>query len=345
MTILCWNCQGLGDPRTVQELTRLVHAHQPKLLFLSETRQNKFVVEGLRWRLGLKHVVSFHEPGKGGGLALFWHEDVKVELFKIGSRVIDVIVHEWPKNNKWRCTFVYGEPRTHLRHHMWTLLKRIKPMLDAPWLMARDFNEALYQNEHFSETKRGERQMMDFREILSHCDLHDLGFSGTPWTYDNKQSGRRNVKVRLDRAVACPAWSNIFPNCQVRHLVSSRSDHTPLLISLTQKSSGSSSGRRCCRYEIFWEKEKTLADEVEVAWTMHRQATNLGDVTSKLEGVMDALHLWSNKTVGSVPRKIEKTRKELEAIIHSNNPNKQAIQKRLEKELDSLLEKEELFWK
>ena len=81
MTILCWNCRGLGDPRTVQELTRLMHAHQPKLLFLSETRQNKFVVEGLRWRLGLKHVVSFHEPGKGGGLALFWHEDVKVELF------------------------------------------------------------------------------------------------------------------------------------------------------------------------------------------------------------------------------------------------------------------------
>jgi hypothetical protein len=25
--------------------------------------------------------------------------------------------------------------------------------------------------------------MLDFREVLSHCDLQDIGFSGTPWTY------------------------------------------------------------------------------------------------------------------------------------------------------------------
>lgn len=106
MTIMCWNCRGLGDPRTVQELVRLVQANRPKLLFLCETRQNKSVVENLRWRLGLKHVVSFHEPGKGGGLALFWDESVEVELFKIGSRAIDVIVHDLPKGIKWRSTFV-----------------------------------------------------------------------------------------------------------------------------------------------------------------------------------------------------------------------------------------------
>jgi hypothetical protein len=35
-------------------------------MFLSEARQRKEVVEGLIWRLGLKHVISFHEEGKGG---------------------------------------------------------------------------------------------------------------------------------------------------------------------------------------------------------------------------------------------------------------------------------------
>jgi hypothetical protein len=42
-----------------------MHVHQPKIVFLSETRQNKNFVEGLRWRLGLKHVVTFSEKGKG----------------------------------------------------------------------------------------------------------------------------------------------------------------------------------------------------------------------------------------------------------------------------------------
>jgi endonuclease/exonuclease/phosphatase family metal-dependent hydrolase len=77
---------------------------------------------------------------------------------------------------------------------MWTLLRRIKPKCPEPWLMLGDFNEAMWQDEHFSKTRRSERQMMDFREVLSFCDVHDLGFTGVPWTFDNKQKGDRNVQ-------------------------------------------------------------------------------------------------------------------------------------------------------
>jgi exonuclease III len=74
--------------------------------------------------------------------------------------------------------------------------------------------------------------MQDFRDVLSYCDLHDLGFSGLPWTYDNKQAGVRNVKVCLDRAVATPSWSEWFPDATVQHIVTSRSDHCPLFLDL-----------------------------------------------------------------------------------------------------------------
>jgi hypothetical protein len=77
--------------------------------------------------------------------------------------------------------------------------------------------------------------MADFRDMLSFCNLFDLGFSGIPWTYDNKQKGPGNVRVRLDQAVARPAWSSYLPNNQVHHLVSSRSDHSPILLDLNKK--------------------------------------------------------------------------------------------------------------
>jgi hypothetical protein len=64
--------------------------------------------------------------------------------------------------------------------------------------MAGDFSEDMWQSEHSSERRRNEKQMMEFREVLSFCDLYDLGFSGNPWTFDNKQWGNKNVKVRLD---------------------------------------------------------------------------------------------------------------------------------------------------
>ncbi|PNT74869.1 hypothetical protein BRADI_1g23405v3 [Brachypodium distachyon] len=75
MNLLCWNCRGLGQPRTVRELERLVTVHKPKLLFVSETCNRQKYVESLRWRLGLKHVITVTEDGKGGGLALFWDEN------------------------------------------------------------------------------------------------------------------------------------------------------------------------------------------------------------------------------------------------------------------------------
>jgi hypothetical protein len=43
--------------------------------------------------------------------------------------------------------------------------------------------------------------MMAFRDTLQVCGLVDLGFTGVPFTYDNKRQGNKNVKVRLDRAI------------------------------------------------------------------------------------------------------------------------------------------------
>lgn len=62
--------------------------------------------------------------------------------------------------------------------------------------------------------------MEAFREVLGFCDIHDIGFSGLPWTYDNGQPGRHNVKVHLDRVVASTTWSCLFEQAAVEHLVS-----------------------------------------------------------------------------------------------------------------------------
>jgi hypothetical protein len=144
--------------------------------------------------------------GKGGGLALYWCDSIKIDILSYGLHHIDTLIWDGDHHAGWRGTFVYGEPRTQNRHVMWELLRRIKPRSQAPWMMIGDFNEAMWVFEQFSSRRRPEQHMLDFREVLSHCDLHDVGFIGLPWTYDNKQLGERNVKVRLDRVVASPNW-------------------------------------------------------------------------------------------------------------------------------------------
>lgn len=78
MNTLSWNCRGVGLPWTVQELVALVRAKSPRLVFLSETRTSGTRVANLRWRLGLKNCIAVDSSGTGGGLALFWSEEVAV---------------------------------------------------------------------------------------------------------------------------------------------------------------------------------------------------------------------------------------------------------------------------
>jgi hypothetical protein len=106
--------------------------------------------------------------------------------------------------------------------------------------------------------------MLDYREVLSFYDLHDLSFQGLPWTYDNKQKGDRNVCVRLDRAVASPSWSKWFSGAKLRHLVSVSSDHCLVFLNLATNKA-QASNKKILRYEIMWEREVSLAEEIKTA--------------------------------------------------------------------------------
>jgi hypothetical protein len=146
---------------------------------------------------------------------LFWDDAIKLKVLSYSMHYIDTLIRDGDYHASWCATFVYGEPRAQNRQVMWELLKRIKPVSSVPWLLIGDFNEVMWSFEHFSARRRPEKQMMEFRDILSHCEVHDIGFCGMPWMYDNKQVGDRNVRVRLDRAVpssGCRAgsWKQSF---------------------------------------------------------------------------------------------------------------------------------------
>jgi hypothetical protein len=136
---------------------------------------------------------------------MYWDDSINISILSYVQHYIDSLIWNADHHAHWRCTFVYGESRSQDRVHMWELLKRIKPMSAAPWALVGDFNEAMWSFEQFFSRKRSEKQMADFRHTLSHCEVHDLGFIGVPWTFDNKQQGGRNVKVILDNGVASEA--------------------------------------------------------------------------------------------------------------------------------------------
>lgn len=67
-------------------------------------------MEKLRWRLGLRGFEGVASDGKSGGLALFWHESLDVEVWGKSNWYIDVCVRGRLNDHPWRATFVMGNP-------------------------------------------------------------------------------------------------------------------------------------------------------------------------------------------------------------------------------------------
>ncbi|CAN6299204.1 unnamed protein product [Urochloa humidicola] len=343
MNAMAWNCRGLGNSRTVCELCGLVQSLKPKIVFLSDTRMCASRVSSLRWRIGLRNCLPVSSVGLSGGLALFWDESIIITLLSQGDRYIDVMIQEEPNAAPWRATFVYGEPRVERRKEMWDLLRDLQRVHAGPWMLMEDFNEAMWQHEHFSETPRPERQMMDFREVLSHCDLHDLGFSGVPWTYNNNQGGARNVRVRLDRAVANTEWSVVYQNAWVQHITSPCSDHKILMLQISPEHTQKLK-ERIFRYEIMWEREAGLGVVIEKAWQKRNPGSDLGCLAEALRTVTRDLQVWSREQFGHVTKRIEELRKELEALEHDDPVQNRTPIANTKRELDELLYREEVMW-
>jgi len=88
MKILSWNCQGLGNPWTVCSLHKIVKDQAPDICFLMETRLD---IEGIKqWcsELPYKNQFVVKKPRLGGGLAMLWKEDIRLEMFKFSNNQI-----------------------------------------------------------------------------------------------------------------------------------------------------------------------------------------------------------------------------------------------------------------
>ena len=80
MSCLSWNCRGLGNPQTVDEVVALVTTKDPKLVFLMETKANKPLLEKVGRRIQFTNLFFVPCINSCGGLALYWKSDFDMDV-------------------------------------------------------------------------------------------------------------------------------------------------------------------------------------------------------------------------------------------------------------------------
>ncbi|KAK1378466.1 hypothetical protein POM88_025210 [Heracleum sosnowskyi] len=209
-----------------------------------------------------------------------------------------------------------------------------------------DFNEILSQEDKEGGGTKSDSQIEAFRMSLEICALQPLDYHGTHFTW-SRNTVDGCIKERLDWAIANEEWVECFPNNRLTHLDFFHSDHRALYLCLQDSTELSflNRKRKRFRFENIWVREPDCQDIITASWKTSDQSAlllvidNIKECTLKLAS-------WNQSKFGSLAKDIKQTHKRIIALreVQDQIDNIEEL-KKMERKLNDLLYKEEVFWK
>ena len=132
MSLLSWNCRGLGNLWTVKALEKAIKKEDPIIVFLMETKSSEEWMEKVKNECNMKQSWVVPSNGRSGGLALLWKDEIKIELLTFSLNHIDVLVSDGRGLGRWHLTGFYGNLETAKRSESWAKLKHLKGVAALP---------------------------------------------------------------------------------------------------------------------------------------------------------------------------------------------------------------------
>lgn len=332
---MSWNCCGLRNPITIRRLRDIRQQIFPDIFFLMETKNDdEHVLNTFNWMGYDSHVlVSPHSPN-AGGLALFWKQNIEMEILSTCQHFIDTKITA--KGKSFYATFLYGEPDRAKRIPVWNTLRGLRENNDLPWILTGDFNDIVNSSEKHGGPARPEGSFSDLRTLMSECDLYDLNYSGNFLSWRG-QRHTHLVMCRLDRSMANSAWAEAYPSGRSEYLRFEGSDHRPIITSfdpLKKKQKG------LFRYDRRLRENEEVRNLINQAWN----SNPTDSVERRISKCRSVIIEWRKENYENSQKKIEELRLLLEEAMSTPEQNTELLAK-INNELRLAYQAEEEFWK
>lgn len=159
---------------------------------------------------------------------------MKVDVQTYSLRHIDVIITKEQSYKQWGFTDFYSHPETNKHEESWRLLEKLSKRSGLPWVFIGDFNEIMHGREKEGGNLRPKWQMRNFCEAVNRCNLKDIGYTRSNYTWCRRLGTHGWVRERLDRVLVSTNWLVTFPNVRLHHVAASTSDHCMLVLKAPQ---------------------------------------------------------------------------------------------------------------
>ncbi|XP_060190710.1 uncharacterized protein LOC132619973 [Lycium barbarum] len=165
-----------------------------------------------------------------GKIWIFVDAEIQVEIMRDTEQLLSCRFTHLGDGQELVLTVVYASTDRSGRIALWEDLYDMSSHITIPWLVGGDFNVITDDIEKFGGLPVQFAETEDFRQCIDICQLMDLGFTGSMFTWWNGRSDEACIFKRLDRCLGNQALQNCFPNLEVEHLIKQGSDHSPLLV-------------------------------------------------------------------------------------------------------------------
>ncbi|XP_060182213.1 uncharacterized protein LOC132611869 [Lycium barbarum] len=236
-----------------------------------------------------------------GKIWIFVDAEIQVEIMRDTEQLLSCRFTHLGDGQELVLTVVYASTDRSGRIALWEDLYDMSSHITIPWLVGGDFNVITDDIEKFGGLPVQFAETEDFRQCIDICQLMDLGFTGSMFTWWNGRSDEACIFKRLDRCLGNQALQNCFPNLEVEHLIKQGSDHSPLLVNMRADSRPI---RKSFRFLNFWVEHESFLDVIKENWVESYGSDPFFNFHNKLKKVGRALSKWSRDTYGDIFKQI-----------------------------------------
>lgn len=128
--------------------------------------------------------------GKIGGLALWWTNNVSVQVLMKRPYIIDTLVTINHVDNPIHMTWVHADTDENVRCRNWEELRQVGIVCIRMWVCQGDFNAITHHYEKEGGRMKSQRQIDEFNQLIHDIGMEDLGSKGQRFTWCNNCRGQ-----------------------------------------------------------------------------------------------------------------------------------------------------------
>ncbi|XP_062080777.1 uncharacterized protein LOC133785572 [Humulus lupulus] len=283
--ILSWNVRGINNKQKQKLVRHLINSQKVSLVGLLKTRVKARKLGSLYVNIFngwcFTSNIAWHA---GGRIIVAWNPlNFTVIILRCTSQLMHLLVSTVDGKNRFYVTFVYAVNDTDGRKVLWRDLQDINTQ--EAWVVMGDFNEILTREERIG--KRVKYSIAtDFIDYIGNCQLEDVKYSGSFFTWSNKQQGDDRICSKIDRVLANQTWLNRFINAKAVFLFEGIFDHTPAVLSVYPEIL---SGKKPFKYFRMWSSHPKYSESVKEVWQRAINGTKMFQVVAKLKALKGVL--------------------------------------------------------